>query len=696
MATLPTAGNRSRPFRRLDTLNIERPHPSFSFYDTFMTCRSVTVFIIALTLCLRAHGTAPMLAPPFGDNMILQREMSVPVWGTADAGSQIQVTFAGQTQSTTTDAQGKWMLKLDPMSASAENRALIVSSGAEKTEFKDVLVGEVWVCSGQSNMEMGIGMCLDVEKEIAAANDPLLRIRAINKVFSPIPTSTLPTASAWLPTTPQAVSTAGAWGGFSGAAYFFARHLRQELKVPVGVVQSSWGGTLIEPWTPSEGFAMVPSLKTTSEWLSKVESDYRTSVTENLDAIAAFEKSARAAIANNTALPLPPPAITYPINSGGQATALYNGHIHPLVPYAIRGALWYQGESNLFAGDTEIYIDKMKALIGGWRKVWGQGDFPFYFVQLAPYTYPFEATRLPAFWVAQTKAAETIPNTGMAVINDIGDFKDIHPKNKQEVGRRLALLALANTYGVRIPESTGPQFKSFAIKGNLVGVTFDHTGTGIKTLDGKALTGFEIAGEDDVFFPASATAKGDHVILQSDQVPAPTRARYAWNQCPVVNATNSGDLPMNAFQTPGPPNLALHATYTSTNPNTHGFGATGQLTDGSWIADAQHCFATNEDVTFPKDQVIDLGKPCDISRIKFGVPPFGSTKTIVVSISADNTTFTEVGKHEFAQNQAETVVIKTDGNSARYIKLSSPDHHDPVVQYPNTFIFLSEVEVYGK
>lgn len=505
---------------------------------------------VTFALCLRAHGTPPTLAAPFGDNMILQRDIAVPVWGTADPGSEIQVTFAGHTQSTHTDAQGKWMLKLAPMPASAENRLLTVACGPEKTDVKDVLVGEVWVCSGQSNMEMGINMCQDAEKEIAAANDPLLRIRAINKVLSPMPTAALPTASGWLPTTPQSVRTAGAWGGFSGAAYFFARHLRQELKVPVGVIQSSWGGTLIEPWTPIEGFAMVPSLKSTSDWLSKVDGDYRASVTKNLDSIATFERTARAAIANNTPLPLPPPAITYPINHVGQATALYNGHIHPLVPYAIRGAIWYQGESNLIAGDTEIYIDKMQALIGGWRKVWGQGDFPFFFVQLAPFTYDFDATRLPAFWVAQTKAAHVIANTGMAVINDVGDFKDIHPRNKQEVGRRLALLALAKTYGLKLPASTGPQFKSFDIKGNLMAVTFDHAAGGIKSLDGKALAGFEIAGEDDAFFPATANAEGDTVILQSDKVPSPARARYAWTQCPVINAANSENLPMNAFQTP--------------------------------------------------------------------------------------------------------------------------------------------------
>lgn len=655
-----------------------------------------TLAALLFSLCLRSYGTPPTLAAPFGDNMILQRDMNVPVWGTAEPGTQIQVTFAGQTQSTTTDAQGKWKLILTPMPASAEDRLLTVSCGADKTEVKDVLVGEVWVCSGQSNMEMGISMCQDAEKEIAAANDPLLRIRTINKALSPMPTTALPTATPWLPTTPEAVRIAGGWGGFSGAAYFFARRLRQELKIPVGVIASSWGGTLIEPWTPAEGFAMVPSLKSTSEWLSKVDSDYRASVTNNLDAMAAFEKTARAAIANNTALPPPPPAITYPINSISQATALYNGHIHPLVPYAIRGAIWYQGESNLFAGDTDIYIDKMKALIGGWRKVWGQGDFPFYFVQLAPYTYPFEATRLPAFWVAQTKAAENIPNTGMAVINDIGDFKDIHPKNKQEVGRRLALLALANTYAIKFPAITGPRFKSFSITGNLMTVRFEHTAAGIKSLDGNALAGFESAGEDDAFFPATASTKNDTVILQSDKVPSPARARYAWNQCPVINAVNSENLPINAFQTPGPTNLALHATYTSTNPNTHGFGATGQLTDGSWTADAQHCFATNEDNTFPKDQVIDLGKHFEITSIKFGVPPFGSTKTIIVSTSSDNTTFTEVGKHEFAQNKEETAVIKVAKPPARYVKLSAPDHHEPVVTYPNTFIFLSEVEVYGK
>ena len=505
--------------------------------------------VLAFALCLRAYGSPPTLAAPFGDNMILQREMNVPVWGTADPAAQIQVTFAGQTTSTTTDARGKWMLKLPPMPACADNRSLTVACGAEKIEVKNVLVGEVWVCSGQSNMEMGIAMCQDAEKEIAAANDPLLRIRGINKVLSPMPTTALPTATAWLPTTPEAVRIAGGWGGFSGAAYFFARHLRHELKVPVGVIASSWGGTLIEPWTPGEGFAMVPSLKGTSEWLAKVETDYRTRVTHNLDALATFEKSARTAIANNTPLPLPPPAITYPINNEGQATALYNGHIHPLVPYAIRGAIWYQGESNLSAGDTDIYIDKMQALIGGWRKVWGQGDFAFYFVQLAPYTYNFDATRLPAFWAAQTKAAEIIPNTGMAVINDIGDFKDIHPKNKQEVGRRLALLALANTYAIKLPAVTGPQLKSFSIAGNLLTLTFAHTAAGIKSLDGKALTGFEIAGEDKVFVPATASAKGDAVILQSEHVPSPTRARYAWNQCPVINAANSENLPMNAFQT---------------------------------------------------------------------------------------------------------------------------------------------------
>jgi len=636
------------------------------------------------------------LAAPFGDNMVLQRGMKVPVWGTAVPGVKITVAFAGQTQSTTADANGNWSLKLDSMEASAENRMMIVSLGEMKLEVKDVLVGEVWVCAGQSNMEMGVGMCQDAEKEIAAANDPLLRVRAINKVLSPMPATALPTASEWLPDSPQAIRTAGEWGGFSATAYFFGRNLRKELNVPVGMIQSAWGGTLIEPWTPAEGFAMVPTLKSFSNFLAKVDTDYRASVVMNLDALAAFEKAARIALANQTALPLPPPAITYPINNVGQASALYNGHIHPLIPYAIRGALWYQGESNLSAGDTFIYVDKMKALIGGWRKVWRQGDFPFYFVQIAPFKYSFEPTRLPEFWEAQTRAAQTITNTGMAVINDIGDFGDIHPKNKQEVGRRLALLALGKTYGVKQPETTGPQFKSFAFRDRVIGVKFDHAAAGIKSRDNQALTGFEIAGEDGAFVTATATAKGDTVLLQSEKVEAPTQARYAWDQCPMHNAVNSEGLPMNAFLTPGPVNLALRAPYTTTHPNIYNFGSTGQLTDGSWVADSQHCFATNEDDKFPKDQVVDLGQTHEITSLKFGVPPFGSTKTVLVAVSLDGKIFTEAGNHVFGQNKAESAVIKLKPTLARYVKLSAPDHHDPVVQYPNTFVFLSELEVYGK
>ncbi len=655
--------------------------------------------LIALTaiLCSRAYGASLMLAAPFGDSMILQREMQAPVWGTAEPGTQVMVSFAGQSQNTKTDAKGQWMIKLNPMPACAENGVMTVSSGADKIEVQNVLVGEVWLCSGQSNMEIGVEKCSNPDIEIAASNDPLLRIRAINRVFSPRAATALPTATAWLQTTPQTLRTTGNEGGFSGTAYYFARHLRRTLNVPVGVIQSAFGGTSIEPWTPIEGFAMVPSLKASHDWLSKVDDDYRASLLRSLDAITTFEKAARSAIANHAELPLPPPALSYLINNGSQPTSLYNGHIHPLVPYAIRGALWYQGENNLVAGDTESYTDKMKALIGGWRKVWGQGDFPFYFVQLAPCNYNFEPTRLPEFWVAQTKASQTITNTSMAVINDIGEFNDIHPRNKQDVGRRLALLAMAHTYGIKVPASTGPQFKSFVIKDNLVTVTFDDTAAGIKTLDGQALTGFEIAGEDDSFFPATAKADGNRVILQSVQVQSPTRVRYAWNQCPVINAFNSENLPMNAFRTPGPINLARHARYTCTNPNVHGWNANGQLTDGSWIADAKQCFATNDEDTFPKDQVIDLGVLCDITAIKFGVPPFGSTKTIVVSVSiGGNETFTAVGKHEFSQNRAETATIKTTATSARFVKLSSTDHHDAVVQYPNTFIFLTEVEVYGE
>ena len=291
-----------------------------------------------------------------------------------------------------------------------------------------------------------------------------------------------------------------------------------KLGVTVGLIDSSWGGTRIESWTPPEGFAAVPALKRDYELVQL--SDPRTVLHEQrleqvLQETERWLAAARQALTEHKIVPTMP---TYPAellapHDLQQATALYNGMIHPLHPFALRGAIWYQGESN--ATEGMLYAERMKALIGGWRRVWGEGDFPFYFVQIAPYTYGFDPEIIGEFWKAQA-AAQAVPNTGMAVITDIGNLKDIHPTNKQEVGRRLALWALAKTYGQENLVYSGPTFKDMAIEGDKLRLTFDHVGGGLASRDGKPLNWFEVIDADEGgFVKADAQIAGSAVVLSA-------------------------------------------------------------------------------------------------------------------------------------------------------------------------------------
>lgn len=642
----------------------------------------------SLACALSSHAAALSLAAPFGDKMVLQRDLAVPVWGVAAPGATVTVKFANQTKSATADASGRWTLKLDPIPASSENRPFTVLSGSEQTLLSDVLVGEVWLCSGQSNMEWGV-FDTQVAEEAQKADDPMLRIRHVNKVASPMVNDTF-TGSPWLPCNAANLRTAGTHQGFSATAFCFGRELRAKLKVPVGLIQSAWGGTLIEPWTPPCGFESVPALAETAALLKKADLDYRNSIKANLGRYTAFEAAARAALANNTPLPPPPPPIVHAVNNHSQPTSLYNAMIHPLIPYGIRGAIWYQGESN--RGQGMMYFEKMKALVGGWRKLWGQGEFPFYFVQLAPFNYGNPPDALPEIWEAQSEAAAKIPNTGMAIINDVGNIRNIHPSDKNTVGIRLARLALSRSYGQKLVDDCGPLLKTFTVRNKAIRVEFHHAESGLTTRDGKAPAWFEVAGDDGNFVPAEAVIDGRAVVVSSPQVPAPTQVRHAWTQSAEPNLTNRSGLPASAFRAPRPVNYALRASYTCSNPNKHGFGASGQLTDGSWVADGAHCFASNDDNTFPKEVVVDLREPCVLREVKFGVPPFGSTRTVIVSASEDGKSYVEIGRHEFAQSKAETAILKANQVKSRYLKLVYPDHHEARVQYSNTFVFTTELE----
>ena len=466
--------------------------------------RLMLVVLVGLgftTGTLRADVTLPSV---IGNRMVLQREQVVPVWGWDDPETEVSVTFAGQSVSGKTDAQGKWLVHLTALPAGGPHQMVI--QGSSRVTLDGVLVGEVWLCSGQSNMEWTVQQSLNPEKEIAAGTHPRIRHIKIPHRPAATPADNVP-SSGWQECTPRTVSA------FTAVGYYFARHLQAELDVPVGLIGSNWGGTRIEPWTPPVGFHQVPALKSISEKLA----DYPI-------------KNASGAIDPQSPL------------------ALYNGMIHPLLPYGIRGALWYQGESN--NGEGMLYHEKMKALIAGWRSVWRNPELPFLFVQLAPNRYGGDPTRLAGIWEAQL-ATLAVPETGMVVTTDIGNVNDIHPRNKQEVGRRLTLWALAGTYGKQDVVFSGPLYRAMHREGKRIRISFDHTSGGLKSRDGKPLTWFQIAGEDERFVAAKAIIDGDTVVVSADSISAPTSVRFAWHQEAEPNLANGAGLPASPFRTEG-------------------------------------------------------------------------------------------------------------------------------------------------
>ena len=504
---------------------------------------------LASCLVLVSNLQAELRLPAiFGDHMVLQQQQPNPVWGWDTPGTKIAVSFAGQNYSTTAGEDGKWTVKLAPLPANAAPQTLTIS-GSTQREIQDVLIGEVWLCSGQSNMEMGIGMVQDGAKEIAAANFPNLRLMMVPNLWKPEPMADM--AGTWKVCTPENIA-AGGWNGFSAAGYFFGRELHRKLNVPVGLIDADWGGTRIESWTPPEGFAAVPALSylNTAVQLGDPRTGaHKQKLERFLGETEQWLAAARTALNNSFIVPAMPtyPPELLPPHELQNPTALYNGMIHPVQHFGIRGAIWYQGESN--NGEGMLYAEKMKALVGGWRKLWGEGDFPFLFAQIAPYNYGSRPEQLSELWEAQTSAAREIPNAGMAVINDIGNLKDIHPKNKQEVGRRLALLALARTYAQREVIYSGPTFQTLAIEGDTLRVRFDHADGGLTSRDGQPLNWFEIMDADEGgFVKAAARIEGASVVLSSPEVHHPVAMRFAWSQVAEPNLMNGAGLPAGAFR----------------------------------------------------------------------------------------------------------------------------------------------------
>ncbi len=627
----------------------------------------------------------------FADSMVLQREMAVPVWGEAPPGITVRVRFAGQTKSATADSSGHWRVTLDPMPANAVPAEMAVS-GRGTVVFKNILVGEVWLCSGQSNMEWPVKAALNAEQEIAAADHPQIRLFRTPRTPSPTPLAALHRRATWQVCSLESVAN------FSAVAYYFGRELNQRLGVPVGLVDSSWGGTRAEAWTRAEALATVPvGKKALDEFNKKLAAsqafqapgfnpfpaDQHHGPADNAGFLHGWAGTAEPGDTAWTEMEIPgtwqkrglefsgvlwfrkeldiPPGwagrsltlclgaadkedITYfnnePVGStlcsenpqsycterryeipdrlvstgpstiavrvrsdffdGGMTgpaeamqlacpcrpdmpaialagtwryavesnyglcspvlpTELYNGLIRPLIPFAIRGVNWYQGENN--TDDPTPYRQLLPTLIRDWRKQWGQGDFPFQVVQLANWQEPSafqEDSKIALLREAQTAALD-LPGTSLIVTLDLGEV-DCHFKNKQELGRRLALSALANFHGKTDIVCAGPVFTACQPEGRLLRIRFENPSGGLTTSDGAEPTGFVIAGPDGVFYPAKARIDGDSVLLEAPEVPSPAAARYAWAANPICNLCSRAGLPAAPFRTdvvPRPPNLDL-------------------------------------------------------------------------------------------------------------------------------------------
>ena len=468
--------------------------------------------LVSLVLAIAPAAMAGLSLPAvISENAVLQRDLPLPIWGKAEPGQTVSVEFAGQKKTAQADGNGKWRVTLDPLPANAQGREMQVQAGGQMLRVGNLLVGDVWLGSGQSNMQFSLAQLYQqrkMESDIATATNPMVRLfvcKTTNRLQGEVDTD------GWKVSSPSNVMES------SAVAYYFAQEVVRDQKLPVGVITSAWGGTRIELWTPSE---------TCKSSAAYTEAEVRGSLV-TIDGL----------IVGMT----------------------YDRMIRPLVPYALRGVLWYQGESNILGGDKPArFMEKTELLMACWRTAWGREDLPFYFVQLAPYRYsqahspvqkaPISPDILPAYQDVQRRLL-SVPHTGMAVITDlVANTGDVHPINKSDVGKRLWLLAAADCYGKKGIESSGPLFKTLQIRDGKAKVTFDHTGGGLVANKGEPLRYFEICGEDGQYRPAHAEIKGDDVVVSEPTVTRPVAVRYGWDEAiSSPSLYNNEGLPASPF-----------------------------------------------------------------------------------------------------------------------------------------------------
>jgi sialate O-acetylesterase len=506
------------------------------------------------------HAAKLKTSPLFSDHMVLQREKPVPVWGSADPGEKVSVEFAGQSVSATADVTGAWQVKLAPMTASAESRELKITAANHTAPvvIRDVLVGEVWLGSGQSNMQFKVNQLKDAAGEKASATNSLIRLFTSSAKPSAVPLTN--------PVGNWSVCTPGSVEEFSAVLYFFGRDLQQGLGVPVGLIHASLGGTHIESWIPEKTQLADPLTKGKVEALRKSFDTY-----DPVKAAAAYDQKLAVwtnqvaqATAEGKPSPRKPWDETKMHDMAGGPGELFNSRISPLIPFSLRGCLWYQGEANACdpAPAPELYRYQLPMLVKDWRGRWGD-DIAFGIVQLPNY-------QSGDGWLlvreAQLKAL-SLTNTGLAVTTDVGERDNIHPLNKQDVGCRLSLWALGSVYGQKVPAAGSPLPSAQEVKGGEIVCSFTQA-TGLKTSDGGPVRGFVVAGEDKQWKPASAVISEEVVSVSSPEVSHPVAVRYAWESFPDCNLVNAAGLPASPFRSDDWP-LTAESTNVPPAPKTN-------------------------------------------------------------------------------------------------------------------------------
>jgi sialate O-acetylesterase len=485
----------------------------------------------------------------FGSHMVLQRDQNDRVWGWASPGEEVTVRIGDQSKSAKAGADGKWSVTLDPLPAGGPHTLIV--EGKNKLTFDDVLVGEVWICSGQSNMQWSVAASNDADLESLAAKYPNLRLISVPNLGTQEPQSDF--RGQWQSCTPETVKP------FTAVGYFFGRQLQETLGVPVGLINNAWGASACEGWVRRDILESNPKYKALMEHWETIEKRLPQDKAEYPQKLADWQRAADQAKADNKPVPPRPQEPEALMRSQFRPGNIYNGVLKPTIGYGIKGAIWYQGETN--SGRAYQYRDLFPLMIQSWRDEWGIGDFSFYWAQLADFMAE-KPEPSDSGWAelreAQTMTMSRLPKTGEAVIIDIGEGRDIHPRNKQDVGKRLARWALARDYGVKVPYHS-PQYKAMEKNGNKIVLTFDHAGQGLYTFDVLEPRGFAIAGDDRKFVWAKARVVGpDKVEVWSDQVSEPAAVRYAWADNPVCNLYSMEGLPVTPFRTDDWPGVTIN------------------------------------------------------------------------------------------------------------------------------------------